>query len=110
MAASLQTVIRTWVYNTDAAVREALDTAFQAVNDQIVNIAVELSNQVAQALQPVKTFSSVVESVNWNGRAQIRGDRLSLLRLDNRRLLICPLRFRGFRCRWSSPASTSIAN
>ncbi|MCK6500886.1 MAG: hypothetical protein L6Q38_15525, partial [Nitrospira sp.] len=83
VAANLQTVFRTWLYNVDAAVRGALDTAFQTINDEITAIAIEVLDELEQAVQPVKTFSSVVESVNWEGRAHIRGDRLSVLRLDN---------------------------
>lgn len=90
VAASLQAVLRSWTYNADAAVREALDSAFQAINDHIVDLAIELSAEVSQALQPVKTFSSVVESINWDGRAHVRGDRLSLLRLDSEVIVNVP--------------------
>lgn len=90
VAANLQAVYRSWIYNTDAAVRQALDTAFQAINDQIVNLALVALEELIDAVQPVKSFSSVVESVNWDGRAHIRGDRLTLLRLDNRALVNLP--------------------
>lgn len=90
VAANIQTVYRTWIYNSDSAVRQALDTAFQAINDQIVSVAMVALEEIEQAVQPVKSFSSVVESVNWDGRAQIRGDRLSLLRLDNRAIVNLP--------------------
>jgi hypothetical protein len=90
VAANLQTVFRTWMYNADAAVRGALDTAFQAINDEITAIALEALDEIEAAVQPVKTFSSVVESVNWEGRAHIRGDRLSVLRLDNEVIVNVP--------------------
>lgn len=90
VAANLQAVFRSWVYNTDSAVRSALDTAFQAINDQIVAMAMVALEELIDAIQPVKSFSSVVESVNWDGRAQIRGDRLTQLRIDNRALVNLP--------------------
>ncbi|MBL9135265.1 MAG: hypothetical protein JNK85_05330 [Verrucomicrobiales bacterium] len=90
VAANLQTVFRTWLYNVDAAVRGALDTAFQTINDEITAIALEALGEIKAAVQPVKTFSSVVESVNWEGRAHIRGDRLSVLRLDNEVIVNVP--------------------
>ena len=83
VAGRLRNVFRSWVYNTDSAVRGALDTAFQAINEQIVDAAMIALDELETALQPVKTFSSVVESINLNGRAHIRGDRLSVLRLDS---------------------------
>ncbi|MBX3743908.1 MAG: hypothetical protein KF833_01235 [Verrucomicrobiae bacterium] len=90
VSANLQAVFRSWVYNTDSAVRSALDTAFQAINDQIVAIAMVALEELIDAIQPVKSFSSVVESVNWDGRAQIRGDRLTQLRIDNRAVINLP--------------------
>lgn len=105
VAARLQAVHRQWIYNSEAAVRLALDDAFQAINDQIVAVATTALEDVIEAVQPVKTFSSVVESVNWDGRAHIRNDRLTLLRLDNEAIVNVPtpvpavqvpIRFTGF--------------
>ncbi|MBN8247790.1 MAG: hypothetical protein J0L84_10145, partial [Verrucomicrobia bacterium] len=90
VAARLQAVHRQWIYNSEAAVRLALDDAFQAINDQIVAVAQTALEELVTAVQPVKTFSSVVESVNWDGRAHIRNDRLTLLRLDNEAIVNLP--------------------
>lgn len=86
----LQALYRSWLYNADSAVRNALDTALQAVNDQIVEVAMVAFEEIQTAVQAVKTFSSVVESVNWDGRAHIRDDRLAFLRLDNRVIVNVP--------------------
>jgi len=86
----LQALYRSWLYNAESAVRNALDTALQAVNDQIVEVAMAALEELETAVQAVKTFSSVVESVNWDGRAHIRDDRLAFLRLDNRVIVNVP--------------------
>jgi hypothetical protein len=83
VASSIQEIIKQRVYDADAAIREAMDSAFQQVNtvmrDLVSESLAELDNTINKM---VGDFSDVMGAGRIDGYAHITGDSLTLLRLD----------------------------
>jgi hypothetical protein len=86
LAADLQHTIRCRIYEKDAALREALDTTFQTINDTLREV---LTQWVAMADDALNNWlgdkiGSVGASSRIRGYAHITDDTLKELRLDMR--------------------------
>lgn len=97
--AALHTAIRELAYNLDAAVRDALATVTQAINDEVMGMLANVFEDLEEKLAPLKNFGQYLKSAGISGHSVIRGDRLSLLRLDGvARITVqqIPLTFNGW--------------
>jgi hypothetical protein len=80
--AEVHTALRELSYSLDAAVRDALATVSQAINDAVMDLLAGVFDELEEKLEPLKKFGQYLRSAGISGHSVIRGDRLSLLRLD----------------------------
>jgi hypothetical protein len=80
--AQVHTALRELSYSLDAAVRDALATVSQAINDAVMDLLAGVFDKLEEKLAPLKEFGQYLRSAGISGHSVIRGDRLSLLRLD----------------------------
>lgn len=80
--AAMHTALRELAYGLDAVVRDALGTVTQAINDEIMGLLAGVFDELQEKLAPLKNFGQYLRSAGISGHSVIRGDRLSLLRLD----------------------------
>jgi hypothetical protein len=78
----MHTALRELAYGLDATVRDALATVSQAINDEIMGLLAGVFDELEEKLAPLKNFGKYLQSAGISGHSVIRGDRLSLLRLD----------------------------
>jgi len=95
----LHTALRELSYGLDAAVRDALATVTQAINDEIMGLLAGVFDELEEQLAPLKNFGQYLKSAGISGHSVIRGDRLALLRLDGVAEITIqeiPITFNGF--------------
>jgi hypothetical protein len=83
VASSIQEIIKQRVYDADAAIREAMDSAFQQVNDVMRDLVSESLAELDNSINDmIGDFGDVMGAGRIDGYAHITGDSLTLLRLD----------------------------
>lgn len=80
--AEVHTALRELSYGLDATVRDALANVTQAINDEVMGLLGDVFDDLEEQLAPLKNFGQYLKSAGISGHSVIRGDRLSLLRLD----------------------------
>ena len=97
--AEMHTALRELGYSLDAIVRDALATVTQAINDEVMGLLAGVFDELTEQLAPLKNFGQYLRSAGISGHSVIRGDRLSLLRLDGMaeiNVQQIPITFNGF--------------
>lgn len=89
--ADVQQVIRSRLYDVDAAIQEAIDSAFQQLNKAIRDLVSEYMSGIDDELNDMLgDISDVMGSGEIDGYAHIRGDSLTELRVDGKFLWQVP--------------------
>lgn len=114
--AAVHTALRELSYGLDAVVRDALGNVTQAINDEVMELLAGVFDDLEEQLAPLKNFGQYLRSAGISGHSVIRGDRLSLLRLDGVaeiNIQEIPITFNGFfeyrELTSDGPASCGVA-
>jgi hypothetical protein len=83
--AEVQEIIRSRLYEVDAAIRESIDSAFQQLNKAMRDMASEYLSGIDDEINGLLgDLSDIMGSGEIDGYAHIRGDSLTELRLDGK--------------------------
>ncbi|RKX40361.1 MAG: hypothetical protein DRP64_12760, partial [Verrucomicrobia bacterium] len=83
--ADVQQVVRSQLYEVDAAIQQTIDSAFQQLNKAIRDLASEFLNGIDDSInEMLGDLSDIMGSGQIDGYAHIRHDTLSELRLDGK--------------------------
>jgi hypothetical protein len=83
--AEVQQVVRSQLYEVDAAIQETIDSAFQQLNKALRDIASEYLNGIDDSINDMLgDLSNIMGAGQIDGYAHIRHDTLTELRLDGK--------------------------